>query len=401
VSPTVHASPIRILAGLVVGGLLGALLVGRAPGLVHATVEPFGQIWLALLLVWMLPLASTAGVLGVVEIEPAALAKKGLAILGLTVGLTSAAVAIGLALVAIVQPGVGLDPKTLPGGDAVAAAVVDPVALVVELFPSNVVAAAAGKNLVPVLVFALVFGLALRTVQTPGALRLRELVQGVFDVSAAGTHLVLRAAPLGVAALTFRTAWAGGIAGLLPIGWFVAVVLIGLALQMGVVYPVVLAAFGADPRAFYRNARPALAVAFSTASSAATLPTSIEVAESALKLDPATSRFVLTVGATGNQNGTALFEGVAVLFLAQLYGVELGLVQQALVIAVAVAGGVGTAGVPGGALSVITAVSVSVGLPPESIAAIVGVDRLLDMARTTANVAGDLVICVAVDPKAA
>ena len=213
---------------------------------------------------------------------------------------------------------------------------------------------------------------------------------------------VMRLAPWGVGALTLKMAAKGGIAALLPLGWFVLTVLLGLALMLLVVYPLVLRVLGSwSPLAFYRGARPAMLVAFSTASSAATLPTSLAVAEQRLRLSPETARFVLTIGATGNQNGTALFEGVAVLFLAQVYGVALAPAAQVGVLGVALLGGVGTAGVPGGALAVITAVGVSVGLPPEAVGLLVGVDRLLDMCRTTLNVTGDLVIAAVVAPPVA
>ncbi|MGH7138432.1 MAG: dicarboxylate/amino acid:cation symporter, partial [Pirellulales bacterium] len=146
-----------------------------------------------------------------------------------------------------------------------------------------------------------------------------------------------------------------------------------------------------------RNVREAMLVAFGTSSSNATLPTAIKVAEEDLRLPKEVSRFVLTVGATGNQNGTALYEGVVVLFLAQVFGLDLGLGQQLQVVLMAVLAGVGTAGVPGGSLPLIVVLMQSVGIPGEGIGLIMGIDRLLDMCRTVLNVTGDLVVatCVA------
>jgi dicarboxylate/amino acid:cation (Na+ or H+) symporter, DAACS family len=168
-----------------------------------------------------------------------------------------------------------------------------------------------------------------------------------------------------------------------------------LALHMFVVYSLLLRFLaGWSPLRFFRGAKLAIATAFSTASSSATLPTALKVAEEDLRLPPGVSRFVLTVGATMNQNGTALFEGVTVLFLAQLYGVQLGLGQQALVMVICVLAGVGTAGVPAGSLPVIAMILGLFGIPPEGLALIIGVDRLLDMSRTTLNVTGDLVAAV-------
>ena len=151
-----------------------------------------------------------------------------------------------------------------------------------------------------------------------------------------------------------------------------------------------------DPLAFFRAVRPAMLTAFSTASSNATLPTALLVAENELRLPAHVSRFVLTIGSTANQNGTALFEGVTVLFLAQLYGVDLALGQQLAVVGVCVLGGVGTAGVPAGSIPVIAMILGMVGIPPEAIGLILGVDRFLDMCRTTVNVTGDLAAAVVV-----
>jgi DAACS family dicarboxylate/amino acid:cation (Na+ or H+) symporter len=179
---------------------------------------------------------------------------------------------------------------------------------------------------------------------------------------------------------------------------FVAVVLGGLALHMIVVYSVVLKAFGKrSPLQFFRSISDAMFVAFSTSSSSATLSTSLKVAKEQLKLRSETANFVLTVGATGNQNGTALFEGVVVLFLAQVFGVHLEIGQQFTVVLMSVLAGVGTAGVPGGSIPLIIVVLKSVGVPADGIAIILGVDRLLDMSRTLVNVVGDLVVAACVD----
>ena len=139
--------------------------------------------------------------------------------------------------------------------------------------------------------------------------------------------------------------------------------------------------------------------AFATASSNATLPKSLETATETLKLSPETSRFVLTVGATANQNGTALFEGVTVIFLAQVYGIDLTMLQQIQIVMMAILAGVGTAGVPGGSLPLIMILLQQVGIPPEGLGLVLGVDRFLDMCRTTVNVSGDLVIATLVDRK--
>jgi DAACS family dicarboxylate/amino acid:cation (Na+ or H+) symporter len=173
---------------------------------------------------------------------------------------------------------------------------------------------------------------------------------------------------------------------------YVGVVLLALAIQMFIIFPALLVTLGKkNPLAFFRETQEASLMAFSTASSNATLPTALRVADERLRLPPRVSRFVLTVGATANQNGTAMFEGVTVIFLAQFFGLELTLWQQLTVMLVCILGGIGTAGVPAGSLPVVALILAMVGIQPEAIALVLGVDRFLDMCRTTLNVVGDLV----------
>jgi DAACS family dicarboxylate/amino acid:cation (Na+ or H+) symporter len=184
---------------------------------------------------------------------------------------------------------------------------------------------------------------------------------------------------------------------LLRLGAYVLVVVGALAIHLFVVYPVLLRAIGGwSPVAFFGGVQEAMLMAFSTASSNATLPTSLRVADEKLGLPRHVSRFVLTIGATANQNGTALFEGVTVIFLAQFFGVELTLLQQFTVMVVCILGGIGTAGVPSGSLPVVALICAMVGVPAEGIGLVLGVNHFLDMCRTTVNVTGDLGIAAMV-----
>ena len=188
-----------------------------------------------------------------------------------------------------------------------------------------------------------------------------------------------------------------GFSVLVSLAAYVGVVVLGLAVHQFVVYAFTVRVFGGmRPLDFYRGVQEAMLTAFSTASSSATLPTALRVAEEKLKLPADVSRFVLTIGSTANQNGTALFEGVTVLFLAQVYGVDLSIAQQLQVLFVCVLGGIGTAGVPAGSLPVIVMILGMIGVPVEAIGLILGVDRFLDMCRTTLNVTGDLAAAVVV-----
>jgi DAACS family dicarboxylate/amino acid:cation (Na+ or H+) symporter len=208
----------------------------------------------------------------------------------------------------------------------------------------------------------------------------------------------MKLAPVGAGCLVFALSAQLGFDILKTLFMFVMTAMLGLALQLFVVYSIVVLIFARrSPWAFFRDVSEAMLVAFGTSSSSATLPTAMEVAHDQLKLPPRVANFVLTVGATGNQNGTALYEGVVVLFLAQVMGVDLTAGQQFTVVLMAVLAGVGTAGVPGGSLPLIVVVMQSVGIPGAAIGVILGVDRILDMCRTVVNVTGDLAIatCVA------
>jgi len=247
------------------------------------------------------------------------------------------------------------------------------------------------------MVFALLVGAAIAT-EPERCGPLAAWLEGWHAVAMTVIGWALRLAPVGAGCLVFKVAAQLGFDVVVSLCWFAATVLAGLGLQLAVVYPLVLRLFaGRSPAAFLRGVAPAMEVAFGTSSSNATLPTALAVAENNLRLPRETARFVLTVGATANQNGTALYEGVVVLFLAQVYGIDLAVGQQLQVVLMSILAGIGTAGVPGGSLPLIAVLARSVGVPAEGIGLIFGVDRLLDMCRTVLNVTGDLVVasCVA------
>jgi DAACS family dicarboxylate/amino acid:cation (Na+ or H+) symporter len=218
----------------------------------------------------------------------------------------------------------------------------------------------------------MVFGADLRIglvlTRTPGADRVKDVLEGVFHIAMTLINIVIRFAPIAIACLIFNLAALFGWELLQRLGAYVGVVVLALAIHLFVVYPIALRLLGGmSPVRFFRDVQEAMLVAFSTASSNATLPTALRVAETKLRLPRRISRFVLTIGATANQNGTALFEGVTVLFIAQLFGVELGLGQQITVMLVCILAGIGTAGVPAGSLPVVAIILGMVGLPPEAI----------------------------------
>jgi DAACS family dicarboxylate/amino acid:cation (Na+ or H+) symporter len=267
----------------------------------------------------------------------------------------------------------------------------------VNLVPSNPIRAMADGDMLAVMTFALFLGVGLILTDTSAARRLEEGLQGLYDVTMRLLGVVIRMAPIGIACLVFSLTARLGFDVMRQLGAYVVVVLLGLAIQQfGVYSATVYWLGGMSPRTFFRGAREAMLTAFSTSSSNATLPTALRVAEEELGLPPQVARFVLTIGSTANQNGTALFEGVTVLFLAQFYGVDLAIGEQLMVVVVCILGGIGTAGVPGGSLPVIAMILGMIGVPVEGIGIILGVDRFLDMCRTTLNVTGDLAAAVVV-----
>jgi DAACS family dicarboxylate/amino acid:cation (Na+ or H+) symporter len=261
----------------------------------------------------------------------------------------------------------------------------------VNIIPRNPVDAAAKGEMLSLIFFALVFGVALTRIPPEAARPVLRLLEGVSYVVTVIIGFAMRLAPYGVTALIFAVTARFGFGLFRALGAYVAVVMAGLALHLFVVIPLLARVFaGVGPLDFLRRARAPMVTAFSTSSSNATLPTSIRTAQQEFGVPREIAGFVLPLGSTMNMNGTALFEGITVLFLAQVFGLSLGMGPQAVVIVMAVITAVGAAGVPGGSIPLLVLVLEMVGVPGASIALILGVDRILDMSRTVPNVAGDI-----------
>ncbi len=400
----------KMLIGFLIGLIAGLIVYTVAPGapwvetVTTYITGPIGQIFLRLLFMLVIPLLVSALIVGVSEMgELAALKRVGLKTLAYTIVVSAIAVAVSLIVVNLLQPGAGVDRAAaealLANGREGAGAILSGQAdkpsgvnAVLALIPTNIFTAASANDILAVMFFALFFGIGLVLVDTPGSRQVKGFIEGVFDVSMKLIGVVIRLAPIAIACFMFNLAALFGWDLLIRLSAYVVTVVLALAIQMFIVYPLLLKFLaGKSPIAFFREIQEAMVMAFSTASSNASLPTALRVAEQNLKLPPRVSRFILTIGATANQNGTAMFEGVTVIFLAQFFGVDLSLGQQLMVMAVCILGGIGTAGVPAGSLPVVALILGMVGLPPAAIGLILGVDRFLDMCRTTLNVTGDLV----------
>ena len=403
---------IGFLAGLLLG-LIAYSTVGADAAWVQwlttYVTQPFGTLFLRLIFMLVLPLLFSALIIGVSEMgDIKSLGRVGWKTLGYTVVASGIAVALGLGLVNLFKPGAGVDPvkaqQMLEQGADRAQEIVGSgssqpkgLDMLLAIVPDNVFRAAADNTILAVMFFALFMGIGIVMARSKATESLLSVIQGLFEVSMTLIGLVIKLAPYAVFCFMFNLAALFGWELLMTLGAYVLVVVAAILIHLFGVYSLMLKFLGGwSPAKFFRGVREAMVMAFSTASSNATLPVSLRVAETELKLPPKVSRFVLTVGATANQNGTALFEGITVLFLAQFFGVDLSLSQQLTVMFVCILGGIGTAGVPAGSLPVVALICTMVGVPAEGIGLILGVDRFLDMCRTTLNVTGDLMLAAVV-----
>ena len=415
--PSVARRPLprhtKIFFGLIFGLVLGLLvheMAGDAPWVlwtVSNVAYPLGQVFLRLIFMIVVPLVFSSLVLGILELgDVRKLGRIGAKTLGYTLFASGISVAIGIAMVNFFRPGAGVDPsvraelsstfatqsqKTIENAQK-AQSWADTLLSLIPSNPLRSAVEALSGEMLALMVFALFFGVALARIRDPESEVLVSFFSAIQRVSMKIVDWAMAIAPIGVAALMFALTARAGFSVVPRLGGYVGVVVGGLAIQMFVVYSAILKGLaGVPPVEWFFRCREVTLTAFSTASSNATLPTSLRTSQEKLGIPPRIGSFVLTVGATGNQNGTALFEGVTVLFLAQVFGVDLTLSQQVTVVIMSILAGVGTAGVPGGSLPLIVIVLQTVGIPPEGIGIILGVDRFLDMCRTTLNVVGDLV----------
>lgn len=267
------------------------------------------------------------------------------------------------------------------------------MSVVKTIVPSNVFNSIAGAspNMLHIMFFALIAGIAITLLPAPVSEPFVNLMESVFAITSKIIDIIMKFAPFAVACLLFNNIAQFGLDLLQSLAWFVFTVLFGLGLHFFGVYSLSIALLSKmNPLEFFKRIRTVIVTAFSTSSSNATLPTALRVSHENLGVPKHINSFVLTVGATANQNGTALYEGVTVLFLAQLAGVDLTVGIQLMVVYMAILGGVGTAGVPSGSIPFIIGILAMIGIDPALIAIILGVDRILDMCRTTLNVVGDI-----------
>ena len=384
----------KILVGLVLGVITG-LALGPS-GLPFATtwIAPLGDIFLSLIKMIIVPLVLASLIVGAASVgDIKKVGRIGGKTLGLYLGTTAIAIALGLVLATLLQPGQGL---SLASKAAAKAAASPPISsIIVGLIPANPMDALLKGNMLQIIVFALFIGISINAVGTKAKV-VHDFFEGLAEIMYQIVGFIMKLAPIGVFALIVPVVAKNGPQVLLPLIKVVFAVYVGCFLHMLLTYIPMVKAAGVSPMKFIKAFFPAQLIAFSTCSSGGTLPVSLKCLQEGLGVSRQVSSFVMPLGATINMDGTALYQGVCALFIAQVYGIDLTMSQYMMIILTGTLASIGTAGVPGAGLIMLTLVLQTVGLPLEGIALIAGIDRVLDMPRTMVNVTGDAAVCVAV-----
>lgn len=403
----------KILLGLVGGaaaGVASKLMLGQSPELmwvVDKVATPIGQVFLRMLFMIVVPLIFGSVTLGVASLgDLSRIGRIGGKAMGFFLITTAAAATIGLTLVNAIGPGKSIAPEVRTqllaeyAGEATArvgTGATFGVETFVNIVPRNPVDSAARGDMLGLIFFSLIFGVALTQVSKEKAQPILGVLEGLVEVVTRIIGYAMRLAPYGVAGLIFGVTVRFGAEVLQSLAMYVVTVLAGLALQLfGVTGLLARFLAGIPYGTFFSKCRSLMVTAFSTSSSNASLPENIRTAEEQFGVPREIASFVLPLGATMNMNGTALFEGMTVLFLAQVFGVELSLTSQIIVVVMSVITAIGAAGVPGGSIPLLVLILETVGVPGEGIALILGVDRILDMSRTVPNVMGDQLTAVVI-----
>ena len=410
----------QIIIGLVLGLIWGLVAsLGGFTGFTTDYIQPWGTIFINMLKFIAVPLVLASLIVGVTNLNDITkLSRMGLKTVGFYLVTTVFAITIGLTVVNIVQPGKTLPEETqqelmssyqenLEGSGETAAAVQDrgPLDVIVDIVPQNVFGAMDdNSNMLQVVFLAILFGIAIIQIPKEKGDYLIGFFDSLNDVIIKIVDFIMLLAPYGVFALM-----AGVIVDLAgddltkaldllgALGWYCLAVLLGLILHLLIVYTSLFKMFSSMKLSeFFRAMRPAMLLGFSTSSSSATLPVTMDRAENNAGVDEEVSSFVLPIGATINMDGTSLYQAVAAVFIAQALGMDLSIVQQLTIVFTATAASIGTAGVPGAGIIMLVIVLQAIDVPVQGIALILGVDRILDMCRTALNITGDAAVAVAV-----
>lgn len=389
----------QIFIGLIGGLILGVILNLFVPHsyirdtvLVEGIFYVIGNGFIRLMKMLVVPLVFCSLVCGSASIgDTKALGKVGGKTIIFYLCTTALAVAVAISVATVIHPGVGLDMAAIQKGDAIAAESTSAVDTLLNIIPENPIGALADGTMLQIIVFALIVGVLLAKMGERA-----ELISNLFtqcnDLMMEMTNLVMNLAPIGVFCMIARTFANLGFDGFVPLLKYMGSVILGLGIQCFIVYMLLLMVFARlNPFRFLKKFFPVMGFAFSTSTSNATIPMNIDTLAEKIGVSRKISSFTIPLGATINMDGTSIMQGVAVVFAAQAYGIELGPKGYLTVIATATLASIGTAGIPSVGLVTLSMVFTAVGLPVEAIMLIMGVDRILDMLRTAVNITGDAV----------
>lgn len=394
----------QIAIALVLAVLVGLFVPDRIGSVTPRDVfDFFGKLFLRALQMLVVPLIFTAIVSAVAKLgEEKAFGRMGLKTIGYYVATTALAVLLGLLVMNILRPGAvspevsrSLIASASQGAEKITASVgghglADVIAIFQRMIPVNIVeAASSNREMLGLIVFSILFGFFITRLPEERRTRFGVWWDDAYETMILFTDWIIRFTPYGVFALVATTVADTGLDAFAPLLRFFLAVLLALLLHTFLVLPLIMKFFGVPPMRHLRAMSPALLTAFSTASSAATIPVSLECAQKNAGISRRVSSFTIPLGATVNMNGTALYECAVVFFIAQIYGVDLSISAQFTVVLLALTTSIGVAGIPAASLVAIVIILNAVGLPPEAIGMVLAVDRLLDMCRTAVNVYGD------------
>lgn len=381
----------KILIGMVLGIIVGAFMGPDAE-----LLKPIGTLFINAIKMLIVPLVFCSLVVGVTSMQDTRkMGRIGIKSVLLYLGTTAVAITIGLGLATVLTPGSGLD-MTITEAAPAAKEAPTLVQTLLNLIPKNPISALAAGNILQIIVFALGLGIALNLCgekAEPAVKVFESLAEGMYKL----TELVMKLAPYGVFGLMAWVAGKYGLDILMPLIKVIAVAYIGCLIHVLFFYTGLVSVLGRlNPLRYLKGLVNPAAVAFTTTSSSGTLPATIKASREELGVSKGISSFVLPLGATINMDGTALYQGVCALFIAQAFGIDLAFSDYLLIIMTSTLASIGTAGVPGAGLIMLSLVLTTVGLPMEGLAIVAGIDRILDMARTSVNVCGDLMVSVLV-----
>lgn len=388
----------KVLIGLMLGVVAGNLVYFLPDGgfknrfLIDGLFQLVGQVFLRSIMMLVVPLVFISLINGAASMgDVKKLGRIGVKTIAFYMVTTAFAITIALFLGAVLKPGAGLDMKALELVETTINEKTPLVQIIYEMIPSNPFKALVEGNMLQIIVFAILIGVGLSLLEDEAKI-LVDVFQSLNELILKLVEIVMLLAPVGVFGLIARTFATTGIKVMLPLLKYIVVIYIGLALHMLVVYGGLLKMLtGLSPKKFFKKFLPAMSIAFSTASSSATVPVSLDIAENELGVSRDIAAFTIPLGATINMDGTAIMQGVATFFIAQVYGQDLSFSMMATVVITATLASIGTAGVPGAGPIMLSMVLTSVGLPIEGVGLIMGIDRLVDMGRTVTNITGDAV----------